>query len=102
MKKKHDPISPTEGKMASVCGTVVIGIFSCLLVGIVLLDIFTMPRHIQLFKENVAMFRHSFLVQKMCQWCNRVSRRIADSQESEDAGRTNGTVEIELEEGTDF
>ena len=100
--KKYDPISPTEGKMASVCGTVVIGIFSCLLVGIVLLDIFTMPKHIQLFRENIEMFRHSFVVQKMCQCCNRVSQCIADSQKSEDAGRTNGRVEIELKEGTDL
>ena len=100
VKTEYDPISPTEGKMASVCGTVVIGIFSCLLVGIVLLDICTMPKHIQLFKENVAMFRHSFVVQKMCQWCNRVSQRISDLQESEDAGKTHGMLEIELKDGT--
>ena len=100
MKTKYDPISPTEGEMASVYGTVVIAVFSCLLVGIVLLDICTMPRHIQLFKDNVKMFRHSFVLQQICQWCNRASERTADIQESEDAGKTHFTAEIELNEGT--
>ena len=98
MKTRYDPISPTEGKMASVCGTAVIAIFSCILVGIVLIDIFTMPRHVQLFKENVRMFRHSFVVQKMCQWCNRVSECITDLKESKDAGKIHPTEEIELKE----
>ena len=97
LKTRYDPVSPTEGKMARVYGTVVIAIFACLLVGIVLLDIVTMPRHIQLFKENVRMFRHSFVVQ----WCNRVSECIADIKESENTGNIHGTVEIELKEGTD-
>ena len=100
LKTRYDPISPTEGKMARVYGTVVIAIFACLLVGIVLLDIVTMPRHVQLFKENVRMFRHSFVVQKMCQWCNRMSECIADLKEPENTGNMHGMVEIELKEGT--
>ena len=99
MKPRYDPISPTEGKMASVCGTVVIAIFSCILVGIVLIDIFTMPRQIQLVRENVRMFRHSFVMQKMYQWCNRVSECITDLKESKDAGKIHGTEVIELKEG---
>ena len=46
------------------------------------------------------MFQHSFVVQKMCQWCNRVSECITDLKESENTGDMHGTVEIELKEGT--